>query len=117
MPLDEREQRILDEIERQFREEDPELVEAVNTMPLKRFARGGIRMAAVGVVIGLVLMLATFSFNPVLALLGFVVMVYSVTRLVHAFGEKNRRAETGPPEGVDSANIGERFRRIWPFRR
>jgi hypothetical protein len=117
MPLDEREQRILDEIERQFREEDPELVEAVNTMPLKRLAKGGVRVAAAGVVLGLVLMLATFSFNPVLALIGFVVMVYSVTRLVHGFGEKSRKGGTGGSEQQPSENIGDRLRRIWPFRR
>ena len=113
MPLDEREQRILDEIERQFREEDPDLVEAVNTMPLARFARGGIKVAVLGIVVGLVLMLATFSISPFPALIGFVLMVYSVTRLVSALGEGSRSRKSD-----DSGEKGRRgLGKLWPFGR
>ncbi len=113
MPLDEREQRILDEIERQFREEDPELVEAVNTMPLARFAKGGIKLSIAGMVVGLLLILATFSINPFPALIGFVIMVYSVTRLVSALGNSSRADAVG---GADK-NLGSRFRSLWRFGR
>lgn len=113
MPLDEREQRILDEIERQFREEDPELVEAVNTMPLARFAKGGIKLSIAGVIVGLVLMLATFSINPFPALVGFVIMVYSVTRLVSALGNGSRDG-SGTAGGK---KFGSRFRSLWRFGR
>jgi len=113
MPLDEREQRILDEIERQFREEDPELVEAVNTMPLARFTKGGVKVAILGVVVGLLLMLATFSINPFPALVGFVIMVYSVTRLVSALaGGTRTRGSNGSGEKVRN-----RLRSLWPFGR
>lgn len=113
MPLDEREQRILDEIERQFREEDPDLVEAVNTMPLARFAKGGIKLSILGVIVGLVLMLATFSINPFPALVGFVIMVYSVTRLVSALGDGSRSRSSGGGAG----KVRNRLRSLWPFGR
>lgn len=116
MPLDEREQRILDEIERQFREEDPDLVERVNTMPLARFARGNVRVGAIGVVAGLVLLLATFAVNQFLAWLGFIVMVASLTQLVTAIrgSRKTPSADDAEPSGRE---ISAKLRKFWPFGR
>ena len=115
MPLDEREQRILDEIERQFREEDPDLVERVNTLPLAKLRSGGVRMSIAGVVLGLVLMLATFSISPFPAVIGFVIMVYSVTQLVSALADRPSRSasdDDAPPRQADG-----RWTRFWRFRR
>ena len=113
MPLNEREQKILEEIERQFRKEDPDLVRAASSLPLARFAKRNVRLLMFGVVAGLVLMLATFSFNTILALIGFGLMVVSVTGLVQAFKE--------PKPGSSSETIDEsstdQTRNRWPFRR
>jgi hypothetical protein len=115
MPLDEREQRILDEIERQFRKEDPDLVERVNTMPLAKLRSGGVRLAIAGVVLGLVLMLATFSISPFPAVIGFIIMVYSVTRLVSSLSERPSRGSA--EEAASSDGSEGRWNRFWPFRR
>ena len=112
MPLDEREQRILDEIARQFREEDPELVRAASTMPLAGFARRHVKLAAVGTVLGLVIMLGTFWINVVFGLIGFVLMVVSATALVTGIRESGKPSRENLPE--DSGD-GRRIR--WPFRR
>ncbi len=83
MPLDEREQRILAEIERQFYEEDPQLAKAVRDITRSR-PRLGPKMAAIGLVAGAALMLLTFTQASWVAAIGFVVMVISATAMVQA---------------------------------
>ncbi len=80
MPLDEHEQKIFGEIERQFYEEDPDLVEAVRK--IERSARFGMRLPILGLILGSAVVLLTFTFNPFIALAGFGVMVASATALV-----------------------------------
>lgn len=77
MPLDEREQRILDEIERQFYEQDPKLAETVAKTTLAAHGKRWQRLALLGFVLGLVVMLLSFTRQSVVALGGFVVMVAS----------------------------------------
>lgn len=77
MPLDDREQRILDEIERQFYEQDPKLAETVAKTTLAVHTRRWQRLAIVGFVVGLVVMLFSFTQFRLVALGGFVVMVAS----------------------------------------
>lgn len=112
MPLDEREQRILDEIARQFREEEPELVRVASTMPLAGFARRHIKLAALGTFLGLVIMLGTFWINVIAGLVGFVIMVVSATALLTGLRESSRI------DRADSSDFSGEGRRIrWPFRR
>lgn len=114
MPLNEREQKILEEIERQFRAEDPDLVRAASTMPpLKRFAARNRRLMLVGAIAGLIVTLATFSFNTFVALGGFLLMVACSTGYVQAI----RGTRAGQPEGSgDDGSVGFAGNR-WPFRR
>ncbi|GIU92905.1 MAG: hypothetical protein KatS3mg011_1811 [Acidimicrobiia bacterium] len=104
MPLDDREQRILAEIERQLYAEDPALVHAVKN--IDRVGRFGVRLPAVGMVVGLVITIATFTLSSYVAIAGFVLLVISATALVHGL---RSRAERGR----------ERRERRWPrpFRR
>jgi hypothetical protein len=93
MPLDEREQRILHEIEKGLYEQDPGLARKVG-----RLSRVGARRSVIAVIafiLGLVVTLATFAFNQWLALGGFVTMVLSGSAFLHA-----RRA-TGSPAKPD----------------
>lgn len=78
MPLNEREQKILEEIERQFYEDDPKLAETVANTTLGDLARRKRKWAAVGFVAGLVLMFVFFTLNTWIALSGFIIMVVSV---------------------------------------
>jgi hypothetical protein len=77
MPLNEREQRILEEIERQFYQDDPKLAETVANTTLQSVYRKWTRLAFVGFVVGLVVMLASFTRYTAVALIGFLVMVVS----------------------------------------
>lgn len=92
MGLDDREQRILAEIERQFYEEDPGLADAVRTVS-RRSRPWETKVAAVGVVLGVILVALTFRVNTILALVGFLVTVGSVTWLVSELRRRNNAAD------------------------
>ena len=81
MPLDDNEQKILEEIERQFYDEDPELARAVER--IERPSRVGVRLSVFGVVVGLVIVIAYVS-TTLVAVLGFALLVASSTSLVTA---------------------------------
>lgn len=82
MPLNEHEQKILDEIERQLYEDDPKLAEMVS-----RAVRGGkhrwkMRLAALAFVVGAVVMFASFTSSWAIAGIGFLIMVGSAGWIV-----------------------------------
>ena len=77
MPLNEDEQRILEEIERQFYEEDPELARSVSGASLSSKLRTNRRLARAGFAVGLVVMLVSFTSSVWIAALGFLVMLAS----------------------------------------
>jgi hypothetical protein len=89
MPLDDKEQRILDEIERQFYQDDPELARAVQR--IQRPKRVGVRLSALGVFLGLVI-IVLFITDTYIAAGGFLLLVVSATSLVHAMGSRGWRA-------------------------
>lgn len=109
MPLDDHEQRILAEIERQFYEEDPALAHAVRN--IDRSGRFGVKLPLVGVVCGIVIVLATFTSNAFVALLGFALMVISATALIH--GVRSR----GGIKGSEGETVSGRTWRPRRFRR
>jgi hypothetical protein len=77
VPLSEDEQRILHEIERSFYENDPAFARGVKESPtLYRHAGRNMKWAALGFVVGLVVLVAFLS-SLVLALFGFAVMLVS----------------------------------------
>lgn len=82
MGLDDREQRILDEIERQFYDEDPDLADAVRNIVRVPMTVGRLRIAGVLAVIGLVFLVYMFPKDTIVASVGFVVMVGSVFAIV-----------------------------------
>ena len=101
MPLDEREQRILEEIERRFYEQDPKLAQTVATTTLRSVRRRRIRWAVIGAVLGLFVMLVTFQRYTWLALIGFIVMLASISWIVPVLaGRKEKKSERrGGPGG------------------
>lgn len=80
MPLSEHEERILAEIQRQLEREDPAFVSRT-----RRTGAVAIRRwwAVLGVLAGVALLLAV-TFSVALALVGFVVLLVSVTTLVRS---------------------------------
>jgi hypothetical protein len=117
MPLDEREQRILQEIERRFYEEDPDLAHTVRSIQRSAGSKTTFYLAIAGLVVGVGLTLATFAFNQWLALAGFVMMVASGTALVQVL---RRRAGKAPIGLFATSAMGEwlnRFKGRGRFRR
>lgn len=82
MPLNDREQRILEEIERQFYEDDPQLAETVRTAGLATASGRQLKWALVGLVSGTAVMFVFFTRITLVALAGFVLMVMSVAWIV-----------------------------------
>lgn len=82
MPLNDREQRILEEIERQFYEDDPQLAETVRTAGMATASGGRLKWALLGLVVGAALMMVFFTRLTLVALAGFVIMVLSVAWLI-----------------------------------
>jgi len=76
MPLNDHEQKILEEIERRLSEEDPRLVEQVSRTDLHTHAWGRMKMAIAGFVFGLLLLLLV-GVSVWIAAGGFVVMTLS----------------------------------------
>ncbi len=111
MPLNDREQRILEEIERQFYEEDPKLAQTVANTTLESVSRRWNRLAAAGFVVGLITMVATFERWTAVALGGFVVMVVSVGWL--AMNMRRRRLEPSGPTafGTWFGHVRQRWER------
>ncbi|MEX0797084.1 MAG: DUF3040 domain-containing protein [Acidimicrobiia bacterium] len=95
MPLDDREQKILAEIERQFYEEDPELARAVQNIDRTPMVK--VRLAILGAVVGLTVILFFFAQNNgiIFALVGFAVLIASVSVLVPVLRERLVSSESG----------------------
>ena len=76
MPLSDDEIRILQEIEKNFYDSDPAFARETTPVSARQAARN-IRLAAVGCVVGLIILVAFFTTSVVIGFLGFCVMVGS----------------------------------------
>lgn len=77
MPLSEDEQRILQEIEAQLYESDPQLVQQVEETTVYRHAARMIKWGVLGFVVGLAVLVAFFATSLVLGIVGFLLMLGS----------------------------------------
>jgi hypothetical protein len=109
MPLSDREQKILAEIERHFYQEDPALARAVRN--INRSTRAGLRLPLIGVLAGVVVIALTFTRWTFAALGGFALLVVAATFLVHAIRVRSLESED---QGGDS---GSAKRSRWRFGR
>jgi hypothetical protein len=85
VPLSEHEQRLFEQIERSL-SEDPKFASAVRQSDPKFHARRRLILAGVGIVAGLALLVYGTINNPILGVLGFVVMLAAA-----AFGMMSQR--------------------------
>jgi len=95
--LDDKEQRILAEIEKQFYEENPELARAVKK--IEKPTRVGVRLSLLGVIAGLALVIAYVDITWI-AVAGFALLVASATSLVNGLRLRGWRSQ--PIESDDS---------------
>lgn len=78
VPLSEDEQRILREIETHLNATDPALVDTVSRTTVYRHALRVIRWALVGFVVGLAVVVSTFTSSLLVAFAGFLLMLGSL---------------------------------------
>lgn len=77
MPLSENEQNILNEIERQLVESDPQLAREVSETTVYRHALGSMKWIGVLFVLGLVVMVAGLTVHFLVGFLGFMMMLFA----------------------------------------
>lgn len=116
MPLNDHEQKILDEIERRLAEDDPSFVEQVGRTDLYTHLARRIRVSAFTFVVGL-LLLFLFAASVWFAVAGFGLMLASAVVIYRALGQLGRdQLRAMQEEGGMSVTgligrIAERFRR------
>jgi len=127
MPLSDHEQRILAEIERRLLEEDPKFAQQVGSSFQVHLARR-LKLAAVGFVLGLVVLVVGFVQSVALGVAGFIVMLIAIFEFVRTLRRRaaiNRPAAGQTPPrprsgkgGLDSwwARMNERWRQRWEER-
>jgi hypothetical protein len=117
MPLSEDEQRILNQIEQQFYESDPAFAQQVSQTTLYRHAFGRVKWGILGLVLGLVFLIATLQVHVLLSLVGFGIMLFSaflIERNVRAMGKVGMEHVTANLRthrlGGASARLRDRFK-------
>jgi hypothetical protein len=83
VPLNENEERILQEIEQRFLANDPESARRLGSTTLPKYLARNCRWAALGFLAGLVVLLVGFASSWVVGVFGFVVMLVSAIVLTH----------------------------------
>jgi hypothetical protein len=119
VPLSEHEQRLLDQIEQALYAEDPKFASAVRSARARSRGRRSIVFGALGVVVGLALVLVGLIGNViVLSVVGFVLVVASCAyaaqvlhhRVVAPESDGRRSEKPGRPTGLRS-RMEDRLRR------
>ncbi len=109
VPLSEEEHRILQEIEKNFYENDPEFASRVKSETVYRHAGRNIKWALLGFIAGLAMLILTFTTSVVLGSVGFLVMLGS-----SVIFEKNlrRMGKAGWSEISQSKGFRSQFGRM-----
>ena len=122
MPLSEDEQRILQEIEAQFYANDPHLAQQVSETTLYRHAARSIKWAALGFVVGFVVLLTSFASSLFFGFVGFLAMLgcaWVIVINLRKMGKAGLESITASVKGKKLKNFfgdaGKNFRR--PFRK
>jgi hypothetical protein len=119
MPLSEDEQRILREIEANLSVTDPKLVQQVSDTTLYRHSARMIKYAVLGLIVGLVLLVTTFTSVLPLAVLGFLAMLLCLLVIEHHVrkmgkaGLESLSANRGGALKGMFGNAGRRWRDRW----
>jgi len=120
MPLSEDEQRILRDIEANLSVTDPKLVQQVSDTTLYRHAARLIKWAVFGFIVGLVVLLTTFTTVLALGVVGFLIMLFCllvIERNVRKMGRAGLESLTGSMRGGALKGLfgdaGRRWRERW----
>lgn len=109
MPLNDREQKILEEIEKQFYADDPKLAQTVARTTLESISAKWTPFAIAGFIVGVIIMLFFFTTQVFIAGAGFVLMVISAGWIAVDL----RRRSTSPGSGGPVDSLISRLRQRW----
>ena len=111
MALDDREQKIIEEIERNLYAEDPKLAQTVARADLSARVKRRRLLAGFGFFLGLAIMLGTFTRFSYIAGLGFILMVASAATIATTL--RGMRAERTASFSVSNwmEDVRERWRK------
>lgn len=108
MPLSENEQRILQEIEQQLYDSDPDLAREVSSTTIYRHAGRNLKWAGLGFVVGLVFMVLTVQTLP-LAFAGFLAMLGSAVLFERNLRKMGRAGWRQWTESVSATGMRDYF--------
>lgn len=109
MPLSEDEQRILQEIERQFHADDPDFARQVASTTLYRHAGRNLKWAALGFVVGVVFLIGTLGVSYLLAFGGFLMMLASAFVFERNLRKMGRAGWQQWTDGMRSSGMRDYF--------
>jgi hypothetical protein len=107
VPLNEHEERILHEIEQRFYAHDPESARRIESTTLNAYLARNCRWAAVGFVVGLIILLAAFASNWVVGVFGFVVMLASTVVLIQNLRRIGRKGIDELRQSIGSRSLAD----------
>ncbi|MGH9063703.1 MAG: DUF3040 domain-containing protein [Acidimicrobiales bacterium] len=107
MPLSEHEQRILQEIEKTFYEQDPMFARRVESEAVYRHAGRSCKWDVVGFAAGLALLLATFSSSVLLGGIGFLIMLFATVHFERGMRRMGRLGWQELSESVRGRGLSE----------
>ncbi|HTZ08229.1 MAG TPA: DUF3040 domain-containing protein [Acidimicrobiales bacterium] len=122
MPLSEHEQRVLHELEQALYKDDPAWADRVRSETVYRYSGRYVKWSVVGFVVGLGVMLYTFTSNVVLGFLGVLIMFGALVTFwtnlrrmgkagLEDLGRSLRRDGVGHMVGGARTWVRDRFRR------
>jgi len=124
VPLSEREQRILAELEESLSKEDPRFAKNVRETTVYTHSGRRVRWGVAGFVLGLVILLLTFSWSVIAGLAGVIIMFASailVERNLRRLGRASwydiRAQRAHDDDAVENESSSRRVWRQWMDRR
>jgi uncharacterized membrane protein len=109
VPLSEDEQRILREIEQRYYTNDRKSAERIEQTTLPRYLARNCRWAALGFMIGLVVLLVSFASSWILGIFGFLVMVASAVWFTQNLRKMGRHGWQQLNKNVQSYDLSARL--------
>jgi hypothetical protein len=107
VPLNEDEERILAEIERQFHATDPDSAKRISSTTLHRYLVRNCKWAILGFLVGLVILVAAFASSWILGIFGFLVMVASAVVLIQNLHKMSRLGLEQVSRSMGSHNLNQ----------
>jgi hypothetical protein len=104
VPLSEDEQRILHEIERRFYANDPERAKRISSETLPRYLARNCRWSALGMLVGIVILLVALATSWVLAIFGLALLLASALVFTQNLRRMGRHGLTQLSETVRARN-------------